>query len=325
MLYQIIDHLIENGINPKNILYFNLDEPFEDKSFRILDSIFENYIEINNSAGRKYIFLDEIQNIENWEKWLKKYYDLYENDIKFIITGSNSTMLSDKLSTLLTGRLISKTVYPLSLKEYLTFVGFELKDTDVQKSEVIHHFLNYLNNGGFAEVVLEEDVDINHMRLKEYFDSILLRDIVVSKRIRESSKLIELANYFLTNISALLSYMKISKMIGLSVSSTKEYLLYPEQAYLIYQLNFFSYSMKASLAIQKPRKIYCIDNGLRNTASFKFSPDESKLAENITFVELKRRGLDVYYRKGRREMDFVIRNRDNILTGVNVTYSDVVR
>ncbi|MGP8320090.1 MAG: ATP-binding protein, partial [Methanosarcinaceae archaeon] len=63
----------------------------------------------------------------------------------------------------------------------------------------------------------------------------------------------------------------------------------------------------------------------RNTASFKFSPDESKLAENITFVELKRRGLDVYYRKGRREMDFVIRNRDNILTGVNVTYSDVVR
>lgn len=324
VLYQTIDYLIENGIEPANILYFNLDEPFEDKNISILDSIFENYIEINNPAGRKYIFLDEIQNIENWEKWLKKYYDLYDIDIKFVVTGSNSTMLSDKLSTLLTGRVISKTVYPLSFKEYLGFVDFELRDTDIQKSEAIHHFLNYLNNGGFPEVVLEADEDINHMRLNEYFDSILLRDIVVSKKIRESSKLIELANYSLTNISALLSYMKISKAIGLSVNSIKEYLLYLEQAYLIYQLNFFSYSIKTSLAIQKPRKIYCIDNGLRNAASFKFSSDEGKLAENSTFVELKRQNKDVYYWKGRQEVDFVVKNRDNTLTGINVTYTDAI-
>jgi len=324
VLYQLIDHLIENGIAPTNILYFNLDEPFEDKSISILDRIFENYIEIKNPAGKKYIFLDEIHNIENWEKWLKKYYDLYDTDIKFVITGSNSSMLSDKLPTLLTGRIISKTVYPLSFREYLGFVGFELKDTDVQRSEVVHHFLNYLNNGGFPEVVLGDDADINHMRLYEYFDSILLRDIVVSKKIRESSKMIELANYSLTNISSLLSYMKISKAIGLSVSSVKEYLLYLEQAYLIYQLNFFSYSIKTSLAIQKPRKIYCIDNGLRNAASFKFSSDEGRLAENSTFIELKRRDLDIYYWKGRREVDFVVRNRDNTLTGINVTYTDVI-
>jgi predicted AAA+ superfamily ATPase len=305
-------------------LYFNLDEPFEDKSIGILDSIFENYIEINNPSGRKYIFLDEIQNIENWETWLKKYYDLYDAGIKFIITGSNSTMLSDKLSTLLTGRIISKTVYPLSFTEYLGFVEFELTDADVQRSEVIHHFLNYLNSGGFPEVVLEDDADINLMRLNEYFDSILLRDIIVSKKIRESSKLIDLANYSLTNISARLSYMKMSKAIGLSVGSIKEYLLYLEQAYLIYQLNFFSYSLKISLAIQKPRKIYCIDNGLRNAASFKFSSDEGKLAENSIFIELKRRNLDVYYWKGRREVDFVVKRRDNMLMGVNVTYTEVI-
>jgi predicted AAA+ superfamily ATPase len=324
VLYQLIDHLIENGIDPTNILYFNLDEPFEDKSISILDRIFENYIEINNPAGQKYIFLDEIQNIENWETWLKKYYDLYDTDIKFVITGSNSTMLSDKLSTLLTGRIISKTVYPLSFKEYLGFVGFELKDADVQRSEVIHHFLKYLNGGGFPEVVLEDDADINLMRLNEYSDSILLRDIIVSKKIRESSKLIDLANYSLTNISSLLSYTKMSKAIGLSVSSIKEYLLYLEQAYLIYQLNFFSYSLKTSLAIQKPRKIYCIDNGLRNAASFKFSSDEGKLAENSIFIELKRRNLDVYYWKGRREVDFVVKRRDNMLVGVNVTYTEVI-
>ena len=324
ILYQLIDHLIENGIDPTNILYFNLDEPFEDKSISILDRIFENYIELNNPAGKKYIFLDEIQNIENWEMWLKKYYDLYDTNIKFVITGSNSTMLSDKLSTLLTGRIISKTVYPLSFKEYLGFVEFGLKDTDVQKSEVVHHFLNYLNNGGFPEVVLGADADINHMRLDEYFNSILLRNIIASKKVRESSKLIELANYSLTNISTLLSYIKMSKAIGLSVSSIKEYLLYLEQAYLIYQLNFFSYSIKTSLAIQKPRQIYCIDNGLRNAASFKFSSDEGKLAENSVFIELKRRNIDVYYWKGQREVDFVLRNRGNTLTGVNVTYTDVI-
>ena len=324
VLYQLIDHLIEDGVNPTNILYFNLDEPFEDKSISILDCIFENYIEINNPAGQKYIFLDEIQNIENWETWLKKYYDLYDTGIKFVITGSNSTMLSDKLSTLLTGRIISKTVYPLSFTEYLAFVEFELKDVDVQRSEAIHHFLNYLHSGGFPEVVMEDDADINLMRLNEYFDSIMLRDIIVSKKIRESSKLIDLANYSLTNISAMLSYMKISKAIGLSVGSIKEYLLYLEQAYLIYQLNFFSYSLKTSLAIQKPRKIYCIDNGLRNAGSFKFSSDEGKLAENSIFIELKRRSLDVYYWKGRREVDFVVKRRDNTLMGVNVTYTEVI-
>ena len=324
VLYQLIDHLIAKGVNPTNILYFNLDEPFEDKSISILNCIFENYIEINNPSGQKYIFLDEIQNIENWETWLKKYYDLYDTDIKFVITGSNSTMLSDKLSTLLTGRIISKTIYPLSFKEYLGFVEFELKDADVQRSEVIHHFLNYLNRGGFPEVVLEDDVDINLMRLNEYFNSILLRDIIASKKIRESSKLIDLANYSLTNISALLSYMKMSNAIRLSVGSIKEYLLYLEQAYLIYQLNFFSYSLKTSLAIQKPRKIYCIDTGLRNAASFKFSSDEGKLVENSVFIELKRRNFDVYYWKGNREVDFVVKRRDNMLMGVNVANTDVI-
>ncbi|MCD4846099.1 MAG: DUF4143 domain-containing protein [Methanosarcinales archaeon] len=113
-------------------------------------------------------------------------------------------------------------------------------------------------------------------------------------------------------------------VLSLSVSSVKEYLLYLEQAYLIFQLNFFSYSIKTSLAIQKPRKIYCIDTGLRNAASFKFSSDEGKLVENSTFIELRRRNLDVYYWKGRKEVNFIVKNRDNTLTGINVTYTDAI-
>jgi len=247
VMYQAIDHLIRKGVEPENILYFNLDEPFEDKSIGLLDRIFGEYIELHVPKGRKYIFLDEIQNIKDWEQWVKKFYDLYGEEIKFVLTGSNSSMLSDQLSILLTGRMITQHVFPLSFNEYLDFEGFKLKDPDIQRNEVLHYFNKYLFKGGFPEVVLEEDMDINHLRLTEYFNSILLRDIVVGRNIRESAKLIELANYSLSNISTLLSYSKISNATELSVNSLKEYLLYLEQAYLIYQLNFFSYSVKDSV------------------------------------------------------------------------------
>jgi len=325
VMYQAIDHLIGKGVKPENILYFNLDEPFEDKSIELLDRIFGEYIELHVPKGRKYIFLDEIQNVKNWEQWIKKFYDLYGEEIKFVLTGSNSSMLSDQLSTLLTGRMITQHVFPLSFKEYLDFEGFELKDNDIQKNEILHYFNKYLFKGGFPEVVLEDDMDINHIRLTEYFNSILLRDIVVGRSIRESAKLIELANYSLSNVSTLLSYSKISTATGLSVNSLKEYLLYLEQAYLIYPLNFFSYSVKDSISIKMPKKVYCIDNGLRNSAAFTFSADEGRLAENLAFVELKRRKVEFFYWKEKREVDFVIKSIDGTLTGINCTYTDHIR
>ena len=113
-MYQAIDYLIGKGVKPENILYFNLDELFEDKSIGLLDSIFEVYIELHAPKGRKYIFLDEIQNIKGWEQWVKKFYDLYGEELKFVLTGSNSTMLSDQLATLLTGRMIMQHVFPTS-------------------------------------------------------------------------------------------------------------------------------------------------------------------------------------------------------------------
>ena len=132
----------------------------------------------------------------------------------------------------------------------------------------------------------------------------------------------QLANYSLSNISTLLSYSKISNATGLSVNSLKEYLLYLEQAYLIYQLNFFSYSVKDSISIKMPRKIYCIDNGLRNSVAFTFSEDGGRLAENLTFIELKRRKVEFFYWKEKKEVDFFIKGRDGTLKGINCTYTD---
>jgi len=323
LVFQLIDLLIKE-VNPKNILYFNFDETLEYKDNRALDLVYNTFLELNNPKGKKYVFFDEIQNIVGWEKWIKKNYDLYGSEIKFVLTGSNNSMLYDNLSKLLTGRILTKMVFPLAFKEFLTFNKFELKDIDIQKQEIKHYFLDYLNKGGFPEVVLETDDYINNLRLKEYYDGILLRDIVQPRNIRDVSKIMDLSNYCMTNTSALISYNNISKITGLNITTLKEYLLFLESAYLIFQLKFFSYSLKESIAIQKPRKIYCIDNGLRNSVSFKFSKDDGKLAENLTFIELKRRNKEIYYWNGKREVDFIIKNKDQSLTAINVSYTNEI-
>jgi len=321
LIYQLIDHLLSKT-DSKNILYFNFDEPLIEKDTDALEQIFKTFLELNNPKGRKYIFFDEIQNIPEWEKWIKKYYDLYGEEIKFIVTGSNTSMLSDNLSKLLTGRMFTIRIFPLSLNEFLKFNNLKITDAVLQQSEIKHYFSEYLTNGGFPEVVLEKDPEINDQRLKEYFDSILFRDIVSSNEVRDVAKLKELASYSMTNISSVFSYNNISKAIGLNINSLKEYLNLLEGAYLIFQLKCFSYSIKESLMIQKPRKLFCIDNGLRNAVSFKFSKDEGRLAENSVFLELKRRGREFYYWKNKGEVDFVIKGKT--LTAMNVSYTDKI-
>lgn len=321
LLYQLIDNLLNNA-EPKNILYFNFDEPLKERNIDTIELIFKTFLELNNPKGRKYVFFDEIQNIPQWEKWLKKYYDMYGEEIKFIVTGSNNSMLSDNLSRLLTGRILTQEIFPLSFFEFLEFNSLLIKDISLQKEEIKHYFLKYMKIGGFPEVVLEKDHEINMIRLRQYFDSILLRDIIASQNIRETAKLTELASFTMANISSLFSYNNISKVIGINIHSLKQYLHFLENAYLIFQLRYFSYSLKESMMIQKPRKVYCIDNGLRNAVSFKFSKDEGRLAENLVFIELRRRGKEIYFWKNKGEVDFIVKNRDQSLVAINVSYSD---
>jgi len=319
LLYQAIDSLLKDGVAAGNILYLNLDEPLPEKNVEVLDEVLNAYLELKNPQGRLYLFFDEIQGIPRWEQWVKKQYDLRGKDLKFILTGSNSSMLSDDLAKLLTGRTLTVNVYPLSFREYLSFRGVVVKEPDMQKRELRHHFARYLTEGGFPESVLGTESDTNVQRLREYFDSILLRDIVASQNVRDSAKLRDLASHAMTNISTLLSYNRISKAIGLNISTLTEYLRFLENAYLIFQAKFFSYSVTETMLVQKPRKIYAIDNGMRNAVSFPFSKDEGRLAENLVFLALRREHGEIYYWKGRGEVDFVIKHRDQTLTAINVS------
>lgn len=319
LLHQTIQSLIDAGTSPNNILYVNLDDPVFPRSIEGLGDILGKYGELKNPTGKIYVFFDEVQSIPNWESWLKSKYDQKEN-IKFFVTGSNSSLLSSNLSTLLTGRMLKLTVMPLSFNEFLKFNKVEFKDLDLDQSRLKYHLSSYLGEGGFPRPVLEKDKNMKQQLLREYYDGILLRDVLKGAKIKSPSKLIDLAQFAAANIGNLLSYNKIGGALGISDDSVKEYLRLLENSFLLSQVEFFSYSVKETVSIQKPRKNYLIDTGMRNAAGFRFSPDKGRLMENLVFLELKRRGHDVHYWKGQNEVDFVFR-AGNKLQLVNVCYN----
>ncbi len=323
VLYQIIDHLLKQGISSKNIFYFNFDQPLEESSIKSLDILLNNYLSLNNPEGKIYVFLDEIQNITSWEKWVKKEYDLKEKKIKFFITGSNNSLLSNKLSTSLTGRTFSLNIFPLSFKEFLSFNDFKINDLDLDKLKIQYFLDLYLKKGGFPEVVLENNIDINKKRLLEYFENILLRDVIILNNIKDTKKLKDLAYYLITNSSSQITYSKLGQIFGLNKSTIKEYISYLDKSFLLSELNFYSYSLKKSISIQKPRKIYSIDNGLREAVSFKFWDDNSKLVENLVYIELLRKGNSINYWFSKNEVDFVV-SLNNKLVLINVCFSDQI-
>ncbi|MEA3514349.1 MAG: ATP-binding protein [Nanoarchaeota archaeon] len=309
-------------LKEKEFLYVNFEEPLfvNDYNVGLIEKIWQVYKTRINPDKKPYIFFDEIQLIPAWEKWIRKIRDLELAHV--FVTGSSSDLLSKEFGTSLTGRHMSFRVFPLSFKEFMQFndVQISLSAAGVYKNKarIINLFYDYLNIGGFPEIALNQNADI----LKTYFDDILYKDIISRHNIRNVNSLKRLAVFCLTNIANNITYNSLGKQFSLSLDTVKDYLFYFEEAFLIFQIPLYSYSLK--LQEKSARKIYCIDNGLRNAVSFRFSKDEGRLAENLVFIELKRKDKDIYYWRSKGEVDFVIKNKDNSLTAINVTYSDKI-
>jgi hypothetical protein len=318
LMYQIIDNLL-NKIDPEQVLFVNL----EDKKLKklSLEEIYNYYRENLNPRKKAFIFLDEIHKKEGWESWIRKKYDLKTND-KFIISGSCSYLLKKEYSTLLTGRNLTFEVFPLSFKEYLLFEDISIKKIvlDRTKHKIINYLGKYISLGGFPGIFFSpERYKINI--LEQYFDDILYKDIIDRFNLN-SQKAKDLALFLMTNFTSLISLRNLRNSLGISYDTIKDYIYYFKEAFLFFNLDHFSYSFKEQKTLAS--KIYCIDNGLRNAVSFKFSKDEGKLAENMVFVELMRRDKDVYYWKGKGEVDFIVKNNDQSLTAINVSYTDEI-
>lgn len=328
MMYQLIGKLLERGtgVSPENILFVNVEDPsLVDVDF---DTILSTYRQRFTPEGRIYIFLDEIQARKGWELWMKKYYDLGK-DIKFVISGSNSTLLQGEYSTSLTGRNITRLVFPISFREYRAFQGLNNEANAVIRGgteavdSMIHDLDEYLENGGFPEPFFRGG-NYRSSLLSQYFQDIIYRDIVHRHNVN-ADKVTKLALHLVTNSGNPMTLNRLRNITGLSFDSLRNFITYSEESFLMKRVDMFSFSMRSAISERFPRKYYCVDSGLRNTVSHRFSRDVGRNAENVVAVELWRRGCRFHYWKEKvREVDFVYLSDDLRPVAINVSYTDII-
>jgi len=326
LLLQVMAQLIKNNIPRTNTLYVNLEDPkfYNFLNIDLLDKIWESYCDYLKPEGKVYLVLDEIQKITGWENWVRAKYDRKEK-VKIFVTGSNADLLSSEFAGILTGRHLQLSVSPLSFREFLKFKGMEIKTDKLwlikNKKKLKNFALEYLQSGGFPKIVLTEDELLRKELLSQYFNDILTRDIVNRHKVKEIGKLENLALFYSTNFTCKYSFNKIKRVIdfSLSLDSIHRFSHYLKDAFLIDFLPRFSYSLKNQM--QTGRKVYFVDNGMRNSIAFKFSEDKGRLLENAVFHHLKRQKKEVYYFHEKQEVDFVCKQGLEIVELINVCYN----
>jgi len=327
LLKQTINEMLEDGVDREQILYLNLEDYrlYSHHSLELLGAVLETYKENINPKRNVYFFIDEIQNIEGFEHFLRTEYDRDAKEkIKFIITGSNSKLLSKELGTLLTGRTSTLTVYPFSFGEYLLYHDVKINTSsyftlEYQKNVIKQMFNKYVAFGSIPEFL---DETKPYERLNEYIENIIFKDIVVRFNIRNARLVKELAIFLATNTARTYSINKLAKTFNCSINTIQEYIFDLEQAYIFFYLRQYSYSYKEH--IKTKSKAYCMDTGLACATGFHFSRNHGHLLENAVFIELKRRNCNIYYHKGARtgvECDFLIKKGMHLTNAIQVTES----
>lgn len=320
LFHLLIQELLDEGLKPEQILHVNLEDP----AFRettILE-VYKSYRDLIHPDGPAYLFLDEVQQMDDWQRDLRKLQDGFD-EIHLAITGSNSSLLKGEYASLLTGRTLMHENHPFSFRECVISRGL-LDEFDEHlllkaKSRLVQLFREYMAFGGFPEVLNEPDPHIKLMLLKEYYTAMVTRDVLARYPIRQAKKFETATHYFMSAFTGLFSAKKTGDVLGINMHTLEEYLGFLEDVYLMYPVAHFSYSLKQQLTY--PRKIYGVDNGMINAVSFRFSEDLGKQLENLAFLEIRRRGCECYYWKGKKECDFLIKEREKVAQAIQVTWS----
>ncbi|OGT43113.1 MAG: ATP-binding protein [Gammaproteobacteria bacterium RIFCSPHIGHO2_12_FULL_37_34] len=299
--------------NKESAYYFNLEDErliaFTVNDFQLLQEVF-----IELYGIQKTYYFDEIQNIPNWERFVRR---LYNDNNKIYITGSNASLFSKDLGTHLTGRYISMDVYPLSFFEFVLKQDPKLVSEQItstrQLGQIKKLFNHYCHVGGFPEYIKYENNDYMH----SLYESIIYRDIISRYKISNSKPLRELVYYLVSNCSKEITYNALRKLLQLgSATTVSDYCSYLEDSYLCFFVNRYDESVKKQM--QSPKKVYVIDHALAKFIGFHFSEDQGRMLENIVFIELKRQGFDVYYHRGTKECDFLVRKNNQIVYAIQV-------
>ncbi len=298
--------LIQKIKTKGNWLYMNFEDPYflEHSNASVIEELIEAY-KVYFKPSLSYVFFDEIQNILSWEKAVRK---LRDGQYKIFLSGSSSKLLSGELAGLLTGRHISYQLLPLSFREYLMFHGVSLPDKKavlLQDTVLQKHLEEYLQIGGFPAIVLSSNQEL----LKQYYTDMIQRDIVRRHKVREAPILEKMGAYLISNAAKIVSLSSLQKLYGISYDLASTYLEYFKEAFLLFELPQFSYSLKTQQKALK--KNYPIDTGLANAVSFRFSEESGRMLETSVFLELKRQEKETYYYKtdSGKEVDFFVKGK----------------
>jgi predicted AAA+ superfamily ATPase len=317
ILRQIINHLIENGIPKENTLYINTEYTAFDfiKNYKDLDQFIKAYKKHFSIQCKYYIFIDEVQQIAEWEKLVNSYSQDFTEDLEVIITGSNSSLLSGELATLLSGRYVKMQVYPFSYEEYSAYHSIEK-----QRSS----FLEYMNTGGLPELLHLKNEETKRHYLGALRDTILLRDVIQRHQIKDTSLLTDVFKYLANNISTLTSITNLinyfsSKKRNTTYDTIANYIAYMEHTYILHKCERFD--VRGKEVIGGNAKYYLNDLSFKNYIYESNKHGYGYLLENLVYLTLSAKGYTVYVGHLRnREIDFVAQ-KEEITKYIQVAYS----
>lgn len=317
ILRQVARNLIEDhSVAPQNTFMLNKDIVAFDfvADYRALDGLFRAYLSEIAPKGRVYLFLDEVQNIDGWEKFVDSYSQDYTREYEIFVTGSNSKMLSGELATMLSGRYVSFEVMPYSFGEYTASKGL---------APGRNTYVEYLGDGGLPELLNLGGQEARRNYVMSLKDTIMMRDIVAHYQVKDPGMLEDLFVYLVNNTSSLFSannLVKYYKGRGKAVSYEKvsQYIRYLADAYLLHRAERYDIRGKATLS--GVCKYYVNDMAFRNYLYRGVAHGIGYDLENVVYLDLRRCGYDVYvgtlYGK---EVDFVAMKDDRVIY-VQVAY-----
>ena len=283
-------------LDPARCAFVNFEDPrlVNDLSFPVLDELVDRFRARHRRVKHLAFFLDEIQAVDGWQKWLRSQLDRPGGNL-FVVTGSNATLLSGELSTMLTGRHLTVELYP-----------FDLDEARAKKPRL--SLPRFLESGGFPEPLTRSDGD---MLLRQYFRDIVERDIRERIGARSSLPIRQVVQMAFETAGAELSLRRIAGAVGIAVETAAAYLEASEAAYLLFSVPYFAFSERRRA--NRNKKYYPIDTGLRRVVATTTGKDQGKALECATQLALRRRHAEVFYWKGKGEVDFVTRDGQQIV------------
>ena len=310
LLRQIAKRLIDEGTNPKNIFYINKEFTGFDfiDNYNDLEALLGLYKANLKPEGKKYLFIDEIQNVEGWEHFVNSHSQDFVEPYEIFVSGSNSKMLSGELATLLSGRYVNFEIFPFSFAEYVGITSGEFSK---------QHYLQYMESGALPELFVLPNEETKRYYITAIKDTVLLRDIIQRHSIKDPKLLEDIFIYLVNNASNLVSIANIvnffkSNKRNTTYETVSNYIGFITDTFLAHKVD--RYNIKGKETVSGNAKYYINDLSFRNYLYPGFGYGVGYKLENLVFLELRRAGYQVYVGTlGEKEVDFVASKGDRLI------------